>query len=65
MTGAQSRSIKFGLVVFLIAALVLSVIGFSRATLEAPLPSLLVSDRQGEFLAELSQNDERGHGFCR
>lgn len=59
----QSRRIKFGLVVFLIAGLLLVGTGFSRATLEAPRPSLLISDRQGEFLAELSQNDERGHGF--
>jgi len=63
MTGAPSRRIKFGLVVCLIAVLLLSAIGFSRATLEAPRPTLIVSDRQGEFLAELSQNDERGHGF--
>jgi penicillin-binding protein 1C len=61
--GVLLHGIRLGLAMCIIAGLALVGTGLYRATLEAPPPSLLVSDRQGEFLTELSQNEDRGHGY--
>ncbi|MCG8461744.1 MAG: transglycosylase domain-containing protein, partial [Holophagales bacterium] len=45
------------------AALWLAAVGYLRSDLQSPPPSLLVSDRNGRFLGELSADIERGHGF--
>ncbi|MBL1276384.1 MAG: penicillin-binding protein 1C [Ectothiorhodospiraceae bacterium] len=58
-----SRSIKPGLVLLFFAISALAITAFSRATLEAPFPTLLINDRHGKFLAEISQNEDRGYGF--
>jgi len=60
---ALKKGIKLGLAVIALGALVILATGFYLATLQAPTPTVLLKDRHGEFLAELSQDEESGFGF--
>lgn len=57
------KSIKLGLAILVVCGFVLIVTGLTRATLEAPPPTLLVNDRHGLFLAEVNQADDGGYGY--
>jgi len=51
------------LALFAMTSIVILCTGFYLATLQAPAPTVLLQDRHGAFLAELSQDEERGYGF--
>lgn len=57
------RSLKPTLMFIAGSSLLFSGVGIYRSSLENPDPTLLINDRRGEFIAEISHDEQRGHGF--
>ncbi len=57
------RAIYYGLLALLCVVVFIFARGFFLAELVAPKPTVLLLDRHQQFLAELSEDAERGHGF--